>query len=317
MADILWRLRNDDAYTGTFMQVIDGLIVYGIYDRLLGVSGDGRVVWNRQAASKGLAWFHRLDDHVYVGGATARLFRARDGELSAERDWSSRVQPYQPADDRAIYFREDPATLLALGRDWSVQWEWPDPDEAFTAHGSQVCRYAPDGEMETVDVRTHERHVVRAPAWDRAGYHTHWNGLWCEFSLFGDCLGIDPRTGQVVWHTKDQRAHKMIEYADGVAYAGGGPDGLWAYALDSGAILWRQPFDDPALSLSCHPHLQGDRVYAATTDYRAWVLDRSSGAVIASVEVDVPINPVVPYETDRLIIGSHDEILCVRIGTRA
>lgn len=314
-AKLLWRKKVNGVFGGSFLDVIGERIVYRSSDRhyeITALSGAGRLEWRREFEDGGARMYFCYAGALYCDGPYARRISVRDGAILAEKAYGPEVNIRPPLSGGPVYYRKDPGTLMGLDpEDLSIRWEWADPEEEYTAHEGQLCRYTKSGEMDFVDLRTREvRRAQGPPRPALAGLHVHQGDLWCEFYISaGECLGIDTRTGEVVWRHADNRGHMLNAFVGGVAYSG--LEGLWAYDLKTGRVLWRQSFGEPARRLSCLPTVHEGRIYLGTMDGTIWVLEARTGEVLLSHPVGVEPNPVRPMSGNRIVVGSFYEILCL------
>lgn len=316
----IWSFPTHNVLSGAFLFVEDGHILFKLRPDLDGdrteviscLDAQGTPIWERRFPFDTVAVFWPMKGRLYLDGAPARCLSAATGETLVEKDLGGRLASYGVIDSGPVYFIEELTVVVGLHpRTLGELWRWDDPSGLSHVHDGLICRYEPDGTMELVDIPglTVRRRVQGPRRPDFGTTHGHVGDLWCQMSELVR-MGIDTQTGQIVWmkEEKDRGYHHLGAVVREVVYCG--ERNLSAYDMRSGELVWRQTFGQATSWLSCLPSVEDDRIYGGTKTGLVYVVDRASGNVESSFEVDFEPTVVAPLPPDRVVVGSHEQILC-------
>jgi outer membrane protein assembly factor BamB len=199
--------------------------------------------------------------------------------------------------------------------DLSTVWEQPDPEEAWTAHGSYLCRMTEVGWLESLELPSLRQIACVRPHANLgiSAVHVHHGDSWCHFGVTeGGRTAIDLKSGEVVWASSEPVGYGLIAFDGATVYSSF--HGLSAYDLATGRRLWM--IDLP--NVSSRPSIHRGRVYVATADGFVRVADAMTGTVIATHRVDYKDSglgfepsPVVPIGDVHIVVGTRREIICL------
>lgn len=310
---LAWKKRIDGRFLGTFLSVLSGRILLDIRrDRsqaMWCVQGSGKTAWEREYDLDEIDHFFPHAGSIYLGGTKARRLQVETGAALAENDLSAPVMIRPPIPRGPVYIvggMAAPKALIGLDPETlQVDWEWPDPE--YYAHGQQLCRYV-DGMIHTVDLKTMElRRVKHARP---LGLHGHsGDDVWCHFES-QERFGISTVTGEVVWHQREKGPglHVDLRFVDDMAYCGG--PAISAIDLKTGALLWRQRVSGEAGRL----HVSEGRLYAATKNGMVYVLDTTTGEVVATHALNDEPTAVAPLSPNRVAVGTYKLLYCLELS---
>jgi outer membrane protein assembly factor BamB len=269
---------------------------------------EGNPVWERRFDFDSINTFWPLAESLYVDGTLVRRLSVDTGETLVERDLGAPADSCGVVDTGPAYYVGEHGCVVGLDAlTLEDVWRWPDPIGLTYPHGGLLCRYDLDGTMEIVELPglTPFRRVQGPPQSEYGTTHGHVGDLWCQmYDLMR--IGIDTRSGQVVWKKEEREArrHHLPAFVGEVAYAG--DRDLNAYEMRTGDLLWRQPFG----SLSCRPHIDGDRIYGGAKQGLVYAVDRHSGRVLSSFDAGFSPRDVRPLPGGRVLVASYEELLC-------
>ena len=147
---------------------------------------------------------------------------------------------------------------------------------------------------------------IATPPLPEFAAHGHAGDLWCQFGMSGGGrAAVDLRTGREVWREAEPGSYGLTVFDEERGYSPA--DALTAYDLRTGRQVWRREFGQIPTS---RPRLAGGRVYIATGDKFAHVLDARTGEVLLSHELKIKAqgaidpSPAVPFGERRLLVGT-------------
>lgn len=321
-AKIIWKHAAN--FSGSSLDVVSGMAVCqslaGSKFLFTGLDEKGQQRWSNQWS--GAMYFWSYGQRIYLGGHKARCVDAGTGQLLVEREYGRNgVDVYAPISSGPVYSGKVPKAIMGLHPDdLSIVWEWPDPEEEYTAHERRLCSYGRSGQMRFVDLATLKENVpVQGPPLSGVAVHGHCGDLVCVFHLFeGGRMGVHMKTGEVVWREVDPGYYSPVFDGDR-AYSG--PLGLSAYDLHTGKRLWHQSCGSKDRELSCPPRIVNGRAYVGSTDGFIHVVDCRTGELVLSHKLDVKLSglghepsPVVPLGENRIVVGMRRSIVCVEVS---
>ncbi len=317
----VWRHPVNGAFLGAFLDVVGGVVVFSFQDRehwstMRALSSDGKRLWEKRW--KDFAYFHSNGDRLYVDGDKARRISASTGLTEVERDlgrsvdirWATAAGPIYRIPEEARYFGLDGETLATV-------WEWIPDRENFTCnHDGRLCRYRPDEGITIFELPSLARiGPIATPPLADFGMHTHVGDLWCHFGASeGGRAAVEIRTGSEVWRETQPDSYGLTVFDDERAYSP--RDALTAYDLRTGRQVWRREFGQIPTSM---PRVANGRVYIASGDMFAHVIEARTGEVIVSHDLKIKAkgvidpSPAVPFGERRVLVGTHDVILCLEM----
>jgi outer membrane protein assembly factor BamB len=96
---------------------------------------------------------------------------------------------------------------------------------------------------------------------------------------------------------------------DGIVYVGDYDRRIYAVKADNGQALWTFPGDNPGTDIPSNwfwtaPLISGDNLYAACLDGKVYVLNKNTGSLITSVDVQDSIASAPVFSNGSLVVAS-------------
>lgn len=313
-----WRFRVPGRFPGSFLDVVRGVVVYKFGDRehypaMGAISPEGARLWEQRWDD--FAFFFASQERLYVDGDRARRICPETGRVDMERALGKSVElrcalsagPVYRMPDEERYFGLDGETLATL-------WEVPEDDD-FTFDEGRICRYRPSDGITILELPSLRQSGPFEPTTPlpRFGQHIHAGDSWCHFgSTEGGRAAVDLDSGEVLWRELEPGAYGLIATDGERAYSP--RDGLAAYELSTGRLVWQRQFGEIPTSV---PHVAKGHIYVATGDKYVHMLDAPTGEVLLSHRLNFEISgtiepsPAVPLGENRILVGTQHEILCI------
>ena len=315
-----WRFRVSGSFLGSFLHAVGGTLVLMFSDRehwstMAGVSVDGAGLWERRWDD--FAHFSCSRNRLFVDGDKARRIKAETGETELERHLGAPVYLKWALDTGPIYKVAGGKRYFGLdGEALSTLWEWEDENEDFTFDDGRLCRLSPSRGITIHELPSlRQLGPTRRTPLSGGGAHTHLGDLFCVFGYRdGGRAGVNLKTGDVEWHFTEPTGYGLTNFDAERAYSPW--DGVSAYDLRTGELLWKRAFGEIPTS---PPRVQSGKVYVATGDRFVHVLDAASGEVLLSQQLKfksagaIEPAPVVPIGRNLIAIGTLREIICLEV----
>ena len=82
------------------------------------------------------------DPYLYLGGSRARCVDVQDGTLLSDVAFDAEVTVLPPVNEGPVYSTGSGGIIMGLAPITLAKlWDWPDPNEEFTAFNVGLCRY--------------------------------------------------------------------------------------------------------------------------------------------------------------------------------
>lgn len=249
----LWHYETDlDVVSSP--AVVDGTVYVGSMDGTFMAldAADGTLQWTHSIPKGIYSSPAVVGDEIYLGGLDGGVysFAVTDGELRWQHETSAPVYCSPAVDDQRVYIASYNRTLYALSRDdGSVAWQAPTDDFVYRVPAVRNGRVfvGPDG-VTAFNLDTGERH------WKTSG---HRQGSFPAITesevVVADSIvrAFDPTNGTQLWEF-DPGNEFMVRTAIGgeTVYVCDNDGGVYALALESGALRWELSYDGQPKTLA-------------------------------------------------------------------